>query len=149
MSGYSGIACVVSNPRRPKQAPVQPPAEFGRLAVDLARSVKKSPKDLVRAAGRESMKTLDRLIKGEGSLHFAHDIRRVLKEWGADVSVLPSLDEESNPALEEWEREWLDLGRSLRRVANDRRFQFELNRIRDVIRAHEVVAEGTDEFSRR
>lgn len=108
----------------------------------------KTQQDLLEATKYDS-KTLTRLVNGNGSLLSALAVKRTLKDWGADVSMLPSLDEGGGGSMEEWEREWIELGRQLHRLASDQRFDVEVDRIRDVIRAHELVAEGTDKFPRR
>lgn len=127
--------------------PPQPSAEFGRRALELATSLGKTRQDLVRATSRD-MKTLDRLVRGEGSLLYAYRVLAVLRDWGADVSTLPSL-ERGEPPLEDWLREWIDLGRRLHDLASEERYLVEVRRIADVIRAHELVAEGTGELPRR
>lgn len=142
MSIFKGISSGVADARRSKKELQQPPAGFGRAAVELAASVGRTKQDLIRAAGRENMKTLDRLVRDEGSLLFAYAVKKALKEWGADLSKLPSLDDGNGPE-EEWLRESIELGRQLHRLASDERYQFEVDRILEVIRAHELVAEGT------
>lgn len=150
MSHLRRIACTVTSPRRPRPESYKPPAEFGQRAIELTKAIGKTPEDLVHAVGYESKKTLDRLAKGEGSLEFALAIRDQLQDWGADVSTLPPLGvERAGAPLEPWEREWLQLGRSLRDLASDERFEVEHQRIREVIRAHEIVAEGTGTPPRR
>lgn len=108
----------------------------------------KTQQDLLKATNYDP-KTLTRLAAGSGSLLSALAVKRVLKDWGADVSILPSLDEAGGEPMEEWEREWRELGRQLYRLASEQRMRVEVDRIRDVIRAHELVAEGTDKFPRR
>lgn len=148
MSSIRRIAWGVTSPRRSKQDAYKPPAEFGQRAIDLCRAAGKTPEDLVRAVGYESRKTLDRLAKGEGSLEFALVIRDQLRAWGADVSMLPPLGVEGLK-LETWELEWLEIGRRLHRLASDERFSVEKDKLRELIRAHELVAEGTAPLRRR
>lgn len=142
----------VSNPRRLRPEPYKPPAEFGQRVIETCKAIGKTPEELVRAAGYESKKTLERLAKGEGSLEFALAIRGQLQAWGVDVSTLPSLGVDhgkSTEPREAWEREWMQLGRQLYKLASDERFEVEKQRLRDLIRAHEMVAEGTGNFAKR
>lgn len=148
MTTLRRLAWGVASPRRSKPDAYKPPAEFGQRAIELCRAAGKTPEDLVRAVGYESKKTLDRLAKGEGSLEFALAIRDELQAWGADVAMLPSLGVEGL-RMEPWEREWLDLGRRLHRLASDERFAVEKDRLRELIRAHELVAEGTAPLRKR
>lgn len=101
----------------------------------------------MRAAKYKDPKTLWRLERGEGSYLSAVAARRALRGWGIDLSSLPSLDDDGDPQ-EEWQREWMELGRQLHRLASDERFAVEVDRIREVIQLHEL-AEGTDKFPRR
>jgi hypothetical protein len=103
---------------------------------------------LYRAAGYDNRKTLDRLVNGNGTYLSAIAVKKALKGWGVDVSKLPPLDDDrehaaGEPVEEEWLREWIELGRELRTVANEDRFEFEVRKLRKLIEAHELVAEGT------
>jgi hypothetical protein len=124
----------------------RPPPNFGKQALQLAEASGRTIEDLIDAAGYER-KTLKRLIDGKGTIKSAHTVRRVLTGWGLDVSSLPPLVDEAMG--EEWMRTWVELGKRLHHLANEERFQVELRRIKDVIRSHEVVAEGTGEFSQK
>lgn len=133
----------VTDKHRARAKP-RPSAEWGRRAVELAASIGKSKQDLARESGYTGGPkdpTIDRLVRGEGSLLLAYAVRRTLKNWGLDVSLLPALDEDED--MPDWKREWIELGERLWQLASDERFQVEIDRIRDVIRAHELVAEGT------
>ena len=152
MSDVRRIALGVSNPRRSRPEPYKPPAEFGQRVIETCKAIGKTQEDLVRAAGYESKKTLERLARGEGSLEFALAIRDQLQVWGVDVSTLPSLGVDSGKSVEpreQWEREWMQLGRALYKLASDERFEVEKQRLRDLIRAHELVAEGTGGTAKR
>lgn len=130
--------------RSPKE--LQPPADFGRRALELAESVGRTKQDILRATKYDSMKTLDRLIKGDGSMHFAVAVLQALQGWDADVSQLPPL-EVGVPGLEnasEWVQEWAQLGRKLWATASDEKLAYEMNRLRELVRAAELMAEGTD-----
>jgi hypothetical protein len=131
--------------RRAKREPHRPSAEFGKGVVALLAELGKSREDLLRATKYSGTSTIERLTRGEGSMLFAIHAKRALKEWGADVGKLPPLDdaEDGGEPLEEWQREWRELGERLHQLASDKRFQVEVDRIREVIRAHELVAEGT------
>ncbi len=125
---------------------LKPPTDFGRKAVELAESVGKTKQDILRATKYDSMKTLDRLIGGDGSMLFAFAVLQALQSWGADVSRLPSL-EIAVPGVEnagDWVQEWAALGKELWRLASDEKLTFELNRLRELVHAHRLVAEGTD-----
>jgi hypothetical protein len=142
----------VPNPRRSRPEPYKPPAEFGQQVIETCKAIGKTPEDLVRAAGYESKKTLERLAKGEGSLEFALAIRDQLQAWGVDTSTLPSLGVDRSgftEPREQWEREWMQLGRQLYKLASDERFEVEKQRLRELIRAHELVAEGTGTVPKR
>ena len=139
----------MASSRRTKE-PYKPPAAFGQQAIELCKGIGKTLEDLVRAVGYESKKTLERLARGEGSLEFALAIRDQLEEWGADVSTLPALGvERAGALLEDWEREWLELGRQLRQLASDAKFSEVTDGIKDLIEAHEKVAVGSGSFLRR
>jgi len=86
-----------------------------------------------------------RLLRGDGSMLFAIAVKKALKGWGLDVSQLPPIEEDApaGGAEEEWLQEWVELGKELHRLANEDRFEVEVARIRKVIEAHELVAEGT------
>jgi len=88
-------------------------------------------------------------MRGRGSLHFAIAVRDTLGEWGADISLLPSLlpDDVSEPG-EEWLREWIRLIRALRRMATDQKWDYEIERMRRIVAALELVTEGTDTSQR-
>lgn len=145
MSKYRGIAFgVTQGQRSPRKA--QPPADFGRKAIELAASVGKTEQDILRAAKYDSKKTLDRLIKGEGSMHFAAAVLQALQGFGADVSKLPPLDL-GVPGIEhasEWVQEWAQLGKKLWATASDEKLKYEMDRLRELVRAAELMAEGTD-----
>lgn len=143
MSKFRRIAWGVATPRRSRPEPYKPPAEFGQRAIELAKAVGKTPEDLVRAVGYESVKTLARLAKGEGSLEFALAIRDQLQAWGVDTNDLPTLGvERSGSPLEQWERDWLDAGRRLHQLATDERFEEALADVEDWIRGH-LIVKGT------
>lgn len=128
----------------------RPSAEWGRRAVDLAASIGKTKQDLARESGYTGGPkdpTIDRLMRGQGSLALAYAVRRTLKNWGLDVSKLPTLDDDED--LPEWKREWIALGDRLWQLADEKRFQVEIDHIRAVIHAHEVVAEGTGPLPKR
>lgn len=118
------------------------------MVVELTEAAGRSRQDLCDAAGYDSAKTIDRLARGEGSLAFALAAKRVLRSWGADVSRLPTLDEDGDQG-DERVREWVELGKRLRQLANDDRFDAELARVQKVIEAHELVAEGTGKHKPR
>lgn len=145
MSKYRGIAFgVTQGQRSPKKA--QPPADFGRKAIELAASVGRTEQDLLRAAKYDSKKTLDRLIRGEGSMHFAAAVLQALQSFGADVSKLPPLDL-GVPGIEnqsEWVQEWAQLGRKLWATATDEKLAYEMDRLRKLVEAAELMAEGTE-----
>ena len=151
MSRLHEIASAVANIRRSKPDQPRPPAEFGQRAIEIAEQLGKSRQELASAIGYDDPKTLYRLARGDGSIKAALAVRAVLVKWGADVSSLPAIvdgEADVEPA-ELWEREWAELGRELHRLASDERFQVEVDRIRDVIRSHKIVAEGTGEQRRR
>lgn len=139
----------MASTRRSKFEPYKPPAEFGQQAIEITKALGKTPDDLVRAVGYESKKTLERLARGEGSLEFALAIRDQLEKWGADVSLLPALGVESSAPVEQWEREWVQIGKQLHRLANPEKFQEVVDTLRDLIESHEKIAVGTGVFSRR
>lgn len=144
MSNFRGIASgVTQRQRSPKE--LQPPADFGRRALELAESVGRTKQDLLRATKYDSMKTLDRLIKGDGSMHFAAAVLQALQGWGVDVSQLPPL-EVGVPDMEnasEWVQEWSRLGRKFWATATDEKLSFEMERFRKLVDAAELMAEGT------
>lgn len=149
MSKYRGIAFgVTQGQRSPKK--LQPPADFGRKAIELAESVGRTEQDILRATKYDSKKTLDRLIKGEGSMHFAVAVLQALQSWGADVSKLPSLEVGGVvPGIEnasEWVQEWARLGRKLWATASDEKLAVEMDRLRKLVEAAELMAEGTDKI---
>lgn len=122
---------------------------FGQRVFELAAELGKTKQDVMRATNA-SQSTIDRLARGNGSMRFALSVKKVLKDWGADMSKVPPLDEDAmNGPIDEWMREWIAVGERLHELASEKRFQVEVDRVRDVIRAHELVAEGTDESSRR
>ncbi|HEU4727637.1 MAG TPA: hypothetical protein VFT22_07105 [Kofleriaceae bacterium] len=135
--------------RSPKE--LQPPADFGRKALELAESVGKTKQDLLKATRYDSMKTLDRLIQGDGSVKFAAAVVQALRSWGADVSQLPRVEMGALPVegTSEWVQEWADLGRQLYGMAPDEKLDFELERLRELVRAIKIVAEGTGGFAKR
>lgn len=142
----------MASPKRSKFEPYKPPAEFGQRVLERLKTLGKTPEELVHAAGYESRKTLERLARGEGSLEFALAIRDQLQAWGEDVSDLALAVDGAGAALEQWERDWLQLGRELRRLASDERFQLQVDEIKDLIEAHEKVsrvAKGTDTIPTR
>lgn len=144
MSKYRGIAFGVMQGQRSTKK-LQPPADFGRKAIALAESVGRTEQDILRAAKYDSRKTMDRLIRGDGSMKFAVAVLEALQGFGADVSTLPPL-EVGVPALDnasEWVQEWAQLGRKLWTLAGDEKLDFEMTRLRELVHAHEVVAEGT------
>ncbi len=156
MTGYRGVAWVVPTKQRSKREAHEPPPEFGRRAVELAATIGKTREDILRATGRSGESTIARLVRGDGSMFFALAVKKALRGWGLDVSKLPSLGEEDEEgaagslgSTEEWLREWIELGERLHQVASEKRFQVEIERVRQVIRAHELVAEGTVETDRR
>lgn len=110
----------------------------------MAASIGKTKHDILEAAHYSGVSTIDRLIRGDGSMLAAIAAKKVLKGWGLDVSKLPPLDETgSDESIEDWEREWAELGKQLHRLASEERYEVEVARIRKVIEAHELVAEGT------
>jgi hypothetical protein len=144
MTESRGVTCAVPE-RSPARQKARPSAEWGRRAVELAAAIGKSKQELARAAGYTGGPkdpTIDRLVRGQGSLLLAFAVRRALKDWGIDVSVLPPLEGDSS-LLPDWQQEWNELGEQLHRVATPERFQVEVDRVRKVVEAHELVAEGT------
>lgn len=139
----------MTTPRRSKFEPYKPPAEFGQRVLETLQTINRSPEELVRAAGYESKKTLDRLAKGEGSLEFALAIRDQLQAWGADVATLPSLGVERDVPMEPWEVEWLELGRGLHRLASDAKFREVVDAVAGLIESHKDTALGSGLFPRR
>lgn len=150
MTGYREVASSVPEKQRSKPAPRRPSADFGRIAVELAASVGKNKQDLAKAAGRTGGPkdaTINRLARGEGSLALAIDVRDALERWGADISKLPALPvgEDSLESMPDRLRAWVSTGEELLDVASPERFDVELERVREVIRAHHIVADGTRE----
>lgn len=100
-----------------------------------------------------STSTLKRLLRGDGSMLSARAVKDTLRSWGVDVSTLPPIDADesgdadgpADPAL----REGLALVRRLWQLASDEKFRIEVERLRDLVRAHELVAEGTGQIKRR
>lgn len=92
--------------------------------------------------------TIDRLVRGDGSIDSAFHAQRVLKSWSLDISQLPALPY-AGPAegetLEPWEQEGLGLLRELRANASQAKWDYEMDRLRDLNDAFRKVAEGTVE----
>lgn len=150
MTESRGVTCAVTE-RTTNRSKARPSGEWGKRAVELATAIGKSKQDLARAAGYTGGPkdvTIDRLMRGQGSMLLAFAVKRALKDWGIDVSLLPPLDGEES-ALPDWQREWNELGERLRQVASPERFQVEVDRVIKVIEAHELVAEGTGNLRSR
>jgi hypothetical protein len=135
---------------RSDRDPPRVSAVFGQQVLPIAATVGKTKQDVMREA-KLSLSTMDRLLRGDGSAISALKVKAVLKSWGADVSRLPPIDadQEQEPQLEAWEREWLDIGRRLKRLASPQRFQIVIDDLEDLIRSHVRVAEGTGDNPRR
>lgn len=142
----------MSGPRRSKPEPYKPPAEFGQRVVELLKTItpNKTAEELVHAVGYESKKTLDRLARGEGSLEFALVIRDQLEAWGANVTDLRLAVDRGGPLLEDWEREWLGVGRQLRRLLPEDDFATEVKHLRGLVdKQMRNIAEGTGSIPTR
>jgi hypothetical protein len=123
---------------------MRPSAEFGRRVFELLPDVGKTKQDLM-VATNSSIATVNRLGRGESSLLFAFEVKRLLKSWGADTSQLPPIsdEDEGGSQAEDWLREWVELGKELHRLASEKRFQVEMDRVKEVIELHRLAAEGT------
>lgn len=145
---------LVSDKHRARQKP-HPSAEWGRRAVELAASIGKTKQDLARESGYTGGPkdpTIDRLVRGQGSLLLAYAVKRTLKKWGIDVSQLPPLDGDEDQdagAMDDKLREGLEVIRRLWELASDERFRLEIERLEELVRAHELVAQGTGSPKRR
>lgn len=127
-------------------------ASFGQRAVDLAEEAGKSKQDLMDAAGI-SLSTLNRHLRGDGSALSAIKMKNVLRSWGVDVSTLPAVDADEDEGaaepMDEGLREGLALIRRLWQLADDVKYSVELKRLRELVRAHELVVEGTGKVPRQ
>ena len=145
MSIFSGLPWgVTEKQQRSKPEPGRPSAEWGRQAVELAATIGKTRKDIEKHTGRDS-KTIERLVGGKGSLVMAHAVLDALRDWGLDASKLPPLDDSAAIVVAPGLREWLALGERLLSLATPKRFAAEVSRVRDVVRAYEIVVEGEAE----
>lgn len=139
---------LVTDKHRFRQKP-HPSAEWGRRAVEMAASIGKSKQDLARESGYTGGPkdpTIDRLARGQGSLVLAYAVKRTLKKWGLDVSQLPPLDgdaDDDGGSMDDKLREAIEIVRRLWEVASDERFQLEVERLAELVRAHELVAQGS------
>ncbi len=140
----------MTDKRRSEREPHRVSAGFGQRAVELAASVGKTKQDLMEAADL-SLSTINRLIRGDGSPLSAIQIKNVLRSWGVDVSSLPSVDadDEGPEPMEDSLREGVELVKRLYHFASDEKYRYEVDRLRRIVDAFELIAEGTDEHKRK
>lgn len=133
---------------RSKPERKRPSADWGHQAVALAELAGKTKHDLAAAAGYYGdykSRTIDRLLRGEGSMLTAYAVLGALRQWGLDTSKLPPLDEEHADVPDSL-REWLALGERLHSLTPPQRFNQELDRVRQLVRAHELCVGEDDEY---
>lgn len=130
---------------------VRPTPFFAARLLELAASAGISPEELLDEVGLRGESTLERFRAGRGSPKFAMGALAVLKQKKVDVSRLPRMDEQGpveaeHPTqhdLDEWEREWLALGRTLRRSVSQEWWDENVERrVLDIARAHARIEEG-------
>lgn len=129
----------------------RPSEEFGRRALELARDAGITTKDLAKAVGK-SLASIERLQRGQGSMEVGIRVRNHLVRRKVDVSSLPPLVgeaiEEPQPQSDEWEEEWLRVGRLLREHAKPEWWNLEFSKLKRMADAYEVQARELDEASR-
>lgn len=146
---------VAGEQREPKGVHVvkgkkRPSKEFAQAAFALLDQTTKSRKDLAKEI-RKKDSTIDRFAAGKATLQVGHDIRAALAKWGQDVSTLPLLDDVGPDAaaddLEEWEEEWLDVGRKIH-GHSEALFRKKLSELEKVLEAFSIVSEEMAEIGK-
>lgn len=126
----------------------RPSEEFGRKAVDLAREHGISTRMLAKAIDK-SMASIERLQQGKGSMEVGFLVKRHLVSRRIDISSLPPLDETAGKiGLEDWELEWLRVGRLLRLHSKPGWWDQEYTKLKRLADALELQATELDEASR-
>lgn len=146
----SDVAKSTQEPEAPADEKIKrPPQGFAEKAIELAATVNKSKKDLMKATGRTGESTWERLQAGRGSMIAAHAVKRTLRSWGADVAQLPPLDDRpSDEPSEMWLKDWIAVGIVLHRYETNEKWQARIDDLRKRADAFELLADDLVEISR-